>query len=306
MTILLFIISLFLCSPSLADDASPLKQAMQTIKELPLKIQTEREKIANLPLGPFEIRGSCEYDKVLFWNTKKQEWVTSVDFSEALSSILVQLDDFRIANDDIANRFKKYQNTLLKDLIALNDLFNKQKEVYANDKTPDKNVAKKALEETVMLLEDSIANIGNIMQTIGDLDKIQKQLNESLTKNRDFSLDNEKRVADHMEDFARHLPCGGGDVRSKYAKSRQTILDSLQKISGCVDNVSNNTNTTIHSAELLLGTMQSFLSRYSDIEKKLNQVSTLDQTNAVILEFYLLVTQNAWSDLAKDAQAVLQ
>lgn len=308
-------------SVSAQDDFAPAKAAIAGLKQIPASVDRLQTLIQSTSYGPFEISGSCDYDRQWYclgmacktfnwwWKFPNYTWIKNsmaASYGE-VSSVSRQFD----------NSFAPVKTWMLTSLPQFSQLLDKENEVMTNagriamdaNASPEDIARAKA---DVLASLDRIANslqpgIQQLNQGMSSLSSFNSQLNRSLRRIDDLRAGLDRMIASDKQQMNAKLgeyPCGDGDARAKYSGIENQVTSQFQNVQTAAQSFGVSSQAADNDVSIILGTVLNFQTRYQGISRALKQAEI--SPAGAVQQLRVNVVAASWRDFAQYAMTQFQ
>lgn len=315
-TVLLIALTLPFSVSAQEDDFAPAKAAIANLKQLPASVARVQTVIQGTSYGPFEISGSCGYDKQWYclgmacktfnwwWKFPNYTW-----FKDSMAS---RYSEVSSVSQQFDNRFAPVKSWLVNSVPQFSQLLDKESETLANagqiaaapNSSPEDIARAKA---DVLASLDRIATglqpgIQQLNGGISSLSTFNSQLNQSLQRVNDLRTSLDRVVSSDKSQMNAKLgeyPCGDGDARSQYSGIENKVTSQFQNVQAAAQSFGVSSHQADNDVSTILGTVLTFQNRYQGVSQalKLAQISPA----GAVQQLRINVVTASWRDFAQYA-----
>jgi hypothetical protein len=303
------------------DDFAPAKAAIVNLKQIPASVGRLQTLIQATSYGPFEISGSCGFDKQWYclgmacqtfnwrWNFPNYTWIKqsmATSYSE-VSSVSQQFD----------NRFAPVKAWMLTSLPQFSQVLDQENDVMANagrtatdpNSSPEDIARAKA---DVLASLDRIANglqpgIQQLNEGISSMSSFNSQLNQSLQRVNYLRAGLDRVIASDKQQMNAKLgeyPCGDDDARAKYSGIENQVTSQFQNVQTAAQSFGVTSQAADNDVSIILGIVVNFQNRYQGISQAL-RLAQISPAGAV-QQLRINVVAASWRDFAQYAKTQFQ
>lgn len=318
---LLWALAMPLAAHGQADEFANAKAAIDSLKQLPGSVSRVQALIQNTAYGPFEISGSCDYDRqwyCLGMACKTFHWRWSFpNYVWLKNSLAARYDQVSAVSQQFDSRFSPVRNWMLTSLPQFSQQLDQETAIMTaagkvvSDPQASPAAVASARAEISASLQRILANLQpglrQLNEGIASLSTFNSQLNQSLTRvndlrgNLDSTINADKAK---MNQELGNYPCGDGDARAQYSSIENTVTGQFQGVQNAAQSFGVTSNQTDTAVSVILGTVLNFQNRYQGIAQALNSAQ-LSPAGAV-QQLRINVAAASWRDFAQYADSQLR
>jgi hypothetical protein len=318
---LILALMLPLSASAQGDDFAPAKAAIDSLKQLPASVSRVQSVIQGTSYGPFEISGSCDYDKQWYClgmacRTFKWWWKFP-NYTWFKDSLAARYNEVSSVSQQFDSRFTPVKTWMLTSLPQFSQQLDKENEIIsaAGRVAADPNSSPAAIEQAKSDLLASLNRIENGLQPgvkqlndgISSLSNFNSQLNQSLQNVNNLRVSLDRVVSADKANMNAKLgeyPCGDGDARAQYNGIENLVTGQFQNVQTAAQSYGVTSNQTDRDVSIILGTVLNFQTRYQGISQAL-RLAQLSPAGAV-QQLRINVVAASWRDFAQYAEKQLQ
>jgi hypothetical protein len=299
------------------EDFAPAKAAIDSLKQLPASVARVQQVIQGTSYGPFEISGSCGYDKQWYclgmacktfnwwWKFPNYTW-----FKDSLSSRYGQVSStsgqFDTSFAPVRNWMKTSLPQFSQQLDRENVILTTAEQVVMNPASAPEAVARAKADIAASLnriLAGLQPGVQQLNEGISSLSNFNSQLNQTLNGVNDLRSSLDQVVASDKASMDKKLgdyPCGDDDARSKYQEVENMVTGQFQNVQSAAQSFGVTSNQTDTAVSLILGTVLTLQTRYQGIAQALNRAQI--SPAGAVQQLRIDVVSAAWRDFAQYAE----
>lgn len=304
-----------------SDDFTGAKAAIVNLKQMPASVGRLQTLIQSTYYGPFEISGSCDYDKQWYClgmacKTFNWRW-TFPNYTWIKNSMAASYGDVSAVSQQFDSRFAPVRTWMLTSLPQFSQLLDQENPVMANAgriaadaNSSPQDIALAKVEVLASL--DRIANglqpgIQQLNQGISSMANFNSQLNQSLQRVNDLRTGLDGVIASDKQQMNARLgdyPCGDGDARAKYSGIENQVNDQFQGVLAAAQSFGLTSQAADNDVSIILGIVLNFQNRYQGVSQAL-RLAQISPAGAV-QQLRIDVVAASWREFAQYALTQFQ
>jgi len=295
---------------------TPAQSAIAALAQLQTALAQTISTIAAVPLGPFYLGGSCDYDCFIGICVKTYNWSWTLDFENIRSPMQNAVQQLSGAASQYTSAFGPARDWLKATLPQFSTVFAAQAQTIIQTNAAITQAGGNATPAQIQTVQAAFQAISSglalghgamddaasaVAQFTGELQAIESGLT-SLLGNMQSSMDS--WVANTQNNFVNGMDCGQGDADNQINGAVTVFNVSVSIIRnnlGQVNTVSQNLTTALSQ---FVGVMVNISDQYTNIEGQIGQAQGFPA--GAIQDLHLDVASSEWQQLAQFAAQNIQ
>lgn len=295
---------------------SPAQDAIAAIAKLQSDLSAASGVINSVPLGPFNLGGSCDYDCFLGICIHTFGWTWPLDFGGIRGPLQNAIAAVIGASNQWTTAFAPARDWLKGTLPQFSTDFTNQASIILTTNAAIQAAGGVATPAQIAAVKASFADIAAglgagrsqmsvaasaIVDFTESLGNTEGELSPFLA-NMQASMDDQ--VANMQNNFINSMPCGAGDADGQINNAVATFNSSVATVQASFTQLNNDTTAAATAMEQFVGTIENIIDQYGLVAGQISSAQTFP--SGPIQNLHLDIAANEWTQLASYAQQNIQ